>query len=893
MSNVPMWRRYLRFFGPNVEADVREELRFHIETKTRELIDGGISPEDARREALRRFGDVGEVKDLCRTIGEEQVRKARIKDRIGSWWYDISHAIRALLRAPRFALVALLTLAGGLFGCISLFSLVDAWVIRSVRFPEPNRLIFARGLETRTGHETEVSFADYVDIAARTRQLQSLSAWTGDSFTLSLEGPAERVSGARVSPNLLETLAVQPVLGRAFLPQEGEFGRHQVVIVSYGFWKTRLNGDATAIGSKLNINREPYVVVGVMPESFQLSLVGRANIWAPLAPPPEERPQRRARYLQMIGRLKPGVTVAQAREDLNSITAQLAATYPDTNREMGSVTMGLSEEIGRHTGQNILLIVFGVTLGLLLIACSNIASLLLVRALARQRQAAIQLSVGASRARLIRQALTETLALFVVAGLVAAAAASWANNIIVGLIPFENRGYLPDYGQAPTNWTVFGFVLFVALVTGVVFGLAPAMETARTDLVSVLKESGSAVSQSTKSRRLRLTLVVGQVLMATILASSTFVLVTSFQKVVGVPLGFDSSGVLTFRVSLDEHQYAKPEQRRLFFDSLVTRLQSPEFGKAAVASTIPFCTFSFGTTFRLPAANGGKSTDPAKPSRADFNAVSPEYFSALQIPLRAGRAFDEADAQEGKLAAIVDEPFVTRFFDGKNPIGEPIVIGRLKQRTATIVGVVGPTRQNGDPGPASPQIYVPFDQAPESDAFVIAHAAGDPLKLVPEARRRAAALDRNQPVYEAKTLQERLDEAFVPYHIVGALLLWFGGLAVALTGVGIYGVIAFSVSQRTREIGIRSALGAGRLQLQMLFLRQGIFILTAGLVPGLLCGFAITFVLRSLLIGMVPVDAAAALAFTALLVTSVVILATSLPARRASAVDPVTAIRYE
>lgn len=893
MSRVPMWRRYLRFFGPDVEADVRDELRFHIETKSSELMDRGLSAEEARHEALRSFGDLGEVKNLCRTIGEEHVRNARRENRMANWWYDISHAFRSLMRAPRFSLVAVFTLAGALLGTASLFSLVDAWIIRSVRFPEPHQLIFAKGLETRQAREIGVSFADYADTAARTRLLKSLSAWTEDSFTLSLEGPAERVSGARVSTNLFETLAVQPMLGRAFLPHEGEFGRHHVAVVSYGFWKARLRGDPSAIGSTLNINRQPYVVVGVMPESFHFTLVGRANVWLPLSPSPEERSQRGARFLQMVGRLKPDVTVAQAHEEFHAIAAQLAAAYPGTNREIGALVMGLNEEIGRHTGRNVLLIVFGVTLGLLLVGCSNIGSLLMVRALARQRQAAIQLAVGASGWRIIRQGLTETLTLFIVASLLGAAAASWANKVITDLIPFENRGYLPDYGQAPVNWTAFGLVLLIALVTGIAFGLVPAMEASRTDLTAVLKECASAVSQSIRSRRIRLTLVVGQVFIATILASATIVLVESFRKVLDEPLGFDGSQVLTFRVSLDEHQYATPAQRRAFFDSVVSRLESPQFGKPAVATTIPFSDSQTESSFRLPTLDGPSLQDSARLPRAVFNVVGPEYFSALRIPLRAGRLFENGDSQDARLVAIVNERFVLQYLAGRNAVGEPVVLGKVGNRLATIVGVVGATRENSDPGPVSAQIYVPFPQAPEGDAFVISRMAGDPLKFVPDARRIVARLDPSQPLYDAKTFGERLDETFVPFRIIGGLLIWFGGLAVGLAGVGIYGVIAFSVSQRTREIGIRAVLGAGRHQLQMLFLRQGMLILVAGLIPGLLCGFAVCTVLRSVLADMIAVQIFAALLFTAALITSVVVLATSLPARRAGTVNPVMAIRYE
>jgi predicted permease len=886
-----MWRRYLRFLGPDVEADVRDELQFHIETKIGELIAEGFGVEEARREALRRFGDLSEINKLCRSIGEAEVRKRNMGDLIGSLWYEIRQAVRSHLRAPRFALVAILTLAGGLFGAASLFSIVDSWIIRSVRFPEPHQLIFATGNDAAGGREVELSFADYADTAARSRCLRSLSAWTEDSFTLSLEGPSERVSGARVSTNLFETLAVKPALGRAFLSQEGEIGRDRVAIVSYGFWKARLNGDPSAIGSALHLNHELYTVVGVMPEKFHFTLVGRANVWVPLAPWPEERARRRPRSLQLIGRLKPNVTLVQAREELNSIAAQLAGAYPETNRAIALAARGLSEEIGRHTGQNFLLIVFGVTLGLLLITCSNIGSLIMVQAVARQREAAIQLSVGASTGRIVRQRLTETLVLFIAAALISAAAASWANKTITAIIPFENRGYLPGYGEAPLNWSACGFVLLIALITGISFGLAPAREAACADLSAALKASGS--SPSVKTNRRRLTLVVAQIFLATILASATVMLVQSFRNLLRTPLGFDDKGVLTFRVSLNERQYPDRSQTNAFLDSLLSRLNSPQFGKPAAAATIPFGDSQSESTFRLKTEGDDNAVNGSQPPSAGFNAVSPEYFSVLRVPLRAGRYFEMQDSRNAPPVAIVNELFAKRYLAGRNAIGESIALGKIENRSATIVGVVGATREDGDPDSTHPQIYVPLAQSPDNNVFIIARPDTDPLKLAPDARRALAALDPGQPIYDVKSLAERVNEAFVPYLIIGGLLIWFGALAVALTGVGIYGVMAFSVSQRTREIGIRAALGADRLRLQVIFVRQGIFILTAGLVPGLLSSIAVCIAIRSILDGVVPLAMTRALLFTTVLVICVVMIAMSVPAHRAGAVDPISAIRHE
>ena len=897
MARTPIWRRYLRFFGPDVGADVRDELRFHLETKTSELIDQGRSPEEARREAMRQFGDVREVSALCQRIGEEQSRKAMRGDSLAELWYDTRRAARSLWRAPWFTLVAVATLAAGIAGATSLFSVVDAWIIRAVRFPEPQQLVFARSLDTRRGQELNVSFPDYTDLRERVRQFQSLAAWSFNSYTLSLKDGAERVAGATVSPNFFETLSVQPVLGRGFFEYEGERGRHRVAIVSHGFWKTRLNADPAAVGSKLSLDGEPYTVVGVLPERFHLTLAGRANIWTPLAPTAEDRSLRQARFLRLIGRLKPGGSVAQVRQELKTIAGELAAAYPDSNLDVGSFCISLTDEIGRHTGDQVVLIVFAVTLGLLLMACANVANLLLVRSLGRKRQAAIQLSLGASRGRLVRQALVETLAVFFMAAVAGALGGWWSTSFLTGLIPYDNRGYLPDYGQASLNWTVLAFVLAITLLTGLISGLVPALENTHTNVIAALKESGSAVSQSPKAKRLRLALVTAQIVLATILLSSTAILVQGFRAAWSAPMGFDSSGVLTFELLLDDRQYSGSTRRRVFFDSVAEALAMPgQPLKPAIASFVPFGSNSGRTSFRLQDQQG---TDSRRLPSAVFNAVSPEFFVTLRTPVLAGRVFEPRDSYNGPLVAIVNDALVSQYLQGKNPIGQSVWLSRVKDRAAKIVGVVAEVRTDSDPHMGHPQIYVPFAQEPSADAYLIlrpqsiAGAPAKPLELLPEIRRRIAALDPRQPVFDAKTLDERLNEAFAPFRIISGMLVWYGLLALALAAVGVYGVVAFSVSQRTREIGIRAALGAGRTRLLRMFLRQGLLILAAGLLPGLLGGFAAGLGLRSLFADIVSPSLLPPLVLTSVILACAVLVATLLPARKAASVDPLAAIRYE
>jgi predicted permease len=884
MPGTPRWRRYLRLFGPDVGADVSDEMRFHIELKIAELMDSGLARAEAEREAARHFGDVAEVSALCRQIGEEGLRTRSRTNRLEECWQDMRQAGRSLRRAPWFALTAMLTLAAGIGGATSFFSVVESWVIRAVRFPDPAQLVYARSRNTQRGNLIASSYLDYLDLRAQSRQFQALAAWSADSFTWTTREAAERVGGARVSPNFFETLRVQPAHGRLLTEEDGQPGRNRVAIVSHGFWKARLNGDTAAIGSKLNLDGAEYAVVGVLPERFHFVLAGRGNIWVPLDSGSEEAARRQTRHLQMIGRMKPGVTVEQARLELSRIASELAVSYPETNRTIGTYCIALSKEIGRHTGDQAILVIFGVTLGLLLIACSNVANLLLVRALGRQRQAAIQLSLGASRGRLVRQALAETLTLFLAAAAVGAAVADWFTRFVTSLIPLQNRGYLPDYGQASLNGKALVFAAAITLVTGVAFGLSPALENARANLVSVLKESGSAVSLGRRAKLLRWVLATAQIVLGTVLVASTAYLVAAFRASWSSPVGFESSDVLTFMLSLDAHKYPSALSRRVFFESAAEALAAPR--KPAIARFVPFGP-NGATSFRPPREiDGGQKRVPV----AEFNAVSPEFFAAMRIPIIAGRGFGARDAQTARPVAIVNDALAAQYLDGANPIGQALKLSSMQNREVEIVGVVREIRNSADPRRGDPQVWVPFAQAPSEDAYLILRA---PSAALPEIRARIAALDPEQPVYDAKTLDERMHEELAPYQIISGLLVWFSLLALVLASIGVYGVVAFSVSQRTREIGIRAALGAGRPALLGLLARQGLWILGAGLLIGLPASLAATIGLRSLFTDAPASDVTRPLVLTAGVIAASVLVATLLPARKAAAVDPVSAIRYE
>jgi putative ABC transport system permease protein len=585
--------------------------------------------------------------------------------------------------------------------------------------------------------------------------------------------------------------------------------------------------------------------------------------------------------------------VAQLDAELRSIAAALGKTYPSSNAEIGFATNSLRDEIGRHNGNDVIFITFGITILLLLIACSNVGALILIRAGGRKRQTAVQAALGASRSRLFRQSALETLILFAIAAVAGAAMGELLTRALTASIPVQNRAYLPDYGSASLNGFILASAVGFMFVAALFFGTAPAWQASSVDVSNALKESGAAVSATRRLRRYRFALVVGQVVLAMVLLSSTAILITTFRAIWSRPMGFEARDLLTFRISLDEKRYADTARRASFFEELEQALSTPE-GRPGIGWSIPFCQEGYGTRFRLYGAQSAETANPDHLPSAGFNAVSAGYFRVLRSPLLAGRYFEKRDTAVSSPVAIVNDAFVNKFFHGRDPLGESVSLTKMENRKAVIVGVVRELEEDAEQQPGYPQVYVPLAQLGPASALVMVRtpAGADPLPALAEVRRRVGEIDRWQPVYDALTLEDRLREAFAPFQIVSGMLAWFGALALVLAAIGLYGAVSYSVSQRTHEIGIRAAIGADRSTILRLFLRQGAYVLLAGLVPGLLMSYPATRLLQGLLPN-VSGDVVWMLILTAAVLGCILAGATVIPAIRASRLDPVRAIRGE
>ena len=896
-----MWRRYLRFFGPDGPADVGDEIGFHLESRSRELMEQGLSPDEARLQASRQFGNVNEFTTQCERIDEEQLRRSNWQQRLEEWRHDIRMAVRGLWGAPKFSLVVIGTLAAGIGGTAMLFSIVDSWAIHAVRFPDPSRLVYVSSFDKPRGRDIRTSWADYQDLRSRAAGLQSLAAWRPDTFTFGSGSSSsnfagniapERVPGARVTTDFFHVLQTRPRAGRLFTAADGVNGNHHVAIVSETFWRTRLQSRTLDSGVEADIEGEPWTVIGVLPEDFHFTLADVPDVWVPLAVRPEDSLRRELRMVEMIGRLNPRVSVEQGRGQLNSVAADIAREFPATNAGIAVYFETLAHEVGKHTFEQIIMMVLAITIGLFLIACSNVGSLLLVRSQSRRRQAAIRLSLGASAGRLVRQALTETLLLFAAGGTLGALIADRLNPALAASIPVISRDYLPSHGQIIMNWPVFGAIMPLALLSALLFGVGPALETLRADVASELKDAAAAMSQTTKTRRLRIILVVAQVFLAITLGSATIALVQGSRTMWSHPTGFDTRGLLTFRISPERSRYDDEVRRPMFFESASAAVTTAWPGaQVTIAESIPF-PWEYGSTrFQI---DDRAAVNPLQLPRAAYNAVDASFFATLRIPVLAGRIFESRDSGDQNLKAIVNDVLVKQHLAGSSPIGHKIRLSAL-DKVAEIIGVVSEIQVGEDSLRGSAQVYVPFAQAiPRSAGFIVRAPAGqDPLSTIPAIRRALAAIDARQPIHEVRSMDDRLYERFAPFKIIASMLVIFGGLALLLAALGVYGMVAFSVSQRTREIGIRAALGAVRGKLLRLFVRQGLGLFLFAPAPGMLASFVITRLINSALPDMVAIPTGLPMAGSVTILGLSVLVATLVPAWRAATSDPLTAIRHE
>ncbi len=806
-----------------------------------------------------------------------------------------------LLRSPGFTTVAVLTLALGIGATSAMFSVIDAVLLRPLPYNEPDRLVMVWGKLSGIGlprDQNAVSAPEFIDFQAMNQVFERIAAFTGSSFNLTVEGGPERVQGASVSASLFPLLRVQPVLGRSFRPEEDQPGRDNVVLLSHGVWQRRFGSDPSLIGKTLTLSGKVYSVIGILPRDFELP--DQAEIWKPIAFDAEALSENRRgdHFLAVVARLKPGVTLAQAQANMDVIARRLQeknpAQYPPRSG-WGVRLTPLLEEMVEDTRPALLMLLGAVAL-LLVIACANVANLLLARASARQREIAIRAALGAGRGRLIRQLLTESCLLGLLGGALGLLLALWGGDLLVKLGP-EN---LPRLKDVAIDGRTLGFTLLISLGANFLFGLAPAWQACGGQRSTQLKEGSRGATSSPRGARLRGLVVVSQISLSLVLLVGAGLLIKSFVRVLQVDPGFNPNHVLTMRINLPYLKYPEPRQAQAFFRQLIQRVETlPGVEHAGLVSHLPLENWGSSGTFTVE----GLVTDPTKSGpEADRRPSSTDYFRAMGIPLLRGRFFDSRDeAEDAPKVAIVDETLAETFWAGPegapDPIGKRLKLGgsRSSRPWMSVVGVVRHVKDQGLDAQSRFQMYWPYPQQlpPRTMSLVIRARPGvDPRSLALAAQNEVLALDKEQPVFAIRTMEEVLSRSVAQRRLSMLLLVIFAAVAVTLATVGIYGVMSYSMAQRTHEIGIRMALGARAPDVLALVAKQTMTLVALGVAVGLVGALLFTRSLASLLFQVQPGDPAILLAASLLLAT-VALAVGYLPARRAVKVDPMTALRCE
>jgi putative ABC transport system permease protein len=887
MKRIPGLRSFFRLPASTerVSSDVEHEIAFHLEERTQRLVDAGMNRADARAQAMREFGDVEDARMELEAIGRRHVRRANWSD----WWGDLGrdarYTLRTLLRAPGFTAIAVLTLALGIGATTAIYTVVDAVLLRPFSVAEPERLVVIYESPDDAANRQKNSFApaNFFDLEAQSKSFSSMSYFLLSPENLTGAGAPQRVQVQYVSANFFTTIGVQPVLGRAFHAEEDDEGQGNVVVLSHELWRTRFGSDPNVLGRTVRVDDKPREIVGVMGQGFTV-LDRKPDLWMPL---PLERGNRTTmgRFLDSLGRLKPGVTMEQASADLASISRTLERDYPAFNAGLSATLVPLREEVLGEVRPALLMLLGAVGM-LLLIACTNVANLLLSRASARRNEMVVRLSLGATRGRLIRQLLTESVGLSLVGGVLGVGMAALATRALVRSLP--NTVQLPRVEAAALDGRVLAFALLVTLLTGVLFGLAPALAASRADLQTALRDATRGSTSGRNAIRLRNSLVVAEVALALVLLVGAGLLMRSLQKLHAVDTGMRAEGVLTLQVGLGEEDYGKPDALRAFLPRLLSELNGlPGVESVGTIWFLPFTGDRSTTSSWRP--DRPKPADGQEPS-ADIRVVGGDYFAAQGIRLLRGRAFDERDAATSGITFVVNEAFARDQFPGEDPVGKRAGYHWDEVIVGEIIGVVADTRDRGVTEPPAPAIYRAFAQEPSSRLNVVVRTAGDPIALAGAARDRIRRLDPNLPLANVRSMEAVVSEATARSRLSSYLLTAFAAFALLLAGIGLYGIISYGVAQRRGEIAVRVALGANRSDILRLILSQGMVLTLAGLALGLIGAFVFTRLIQSMLFGVTTADPAT-FAVVPLVLVAVALLASYLPARRAARVQPAAALR--
>ncbi|MGH9163211.1 MAG: ADOP family duplicated permease [Vicinamibacteraceae bacterium] len=861
--SIMMWRP--RSAEQRQDEDLDREISTHLELEAEEQRGSGLRPDDARYAAQRAFGSTALIKEDTRAVwGWTWMERLQ---------QDLRYAARTLRKSPGFASIILSILALGIGANTTIFSIVNSVLLRPLPFGDPGRLMMLEDKWLPRFPRFEATPQEFFTWQRFTRTFSGMAAFNDVTFNLTATERPERISGARVSANLPAVLGVAPILGRSFRPEEDREGNDRVLLLGHGLWQRRYGGDPHIVGRAIGIDGISFTIVGIMPPDF--GFPHDAEIWKPMGFTSEELTESGSHWVWGVGRLGPGVTPEQAQADLDRLMR-------DSENWKAQVVPFIDHYVGGV--RTALWVLFGAAGFVLLIACVNVAGLLLARAAARQKEVSLRAAIGASRGRIIQQLLTETMLLALLGGILGLLVALGGVNVVRSL-PLEA---IPRLDEVTMDYRVLLFTLGVSTLTGILFGLSPALRLSRADLPDALKTGGRA-SVAGPQLGTRHALVVSQVAIAVVLLAGAGLLLKSFWRLLEASPGFNPESVLTASINLPEVRYGEPYRQSQFAEQLLQRIRrQPGVRSAAVSSAIPLTRIGdSGIYFEGRHGGDGRPTG----TTANHYRVTPSYLDVMRIPVIRGRFFTERDTPTSPPVVVINETMARRFFPDDDPLGKRLDIGGptfMRQ----IVGVVEDVKQEDLKRVTAPQVYESLLQQPQRALSVVVRGAGDPTHLAEAVRQAVSAIDRDQPISDVATMEEIVGRAISHDRFSASLLGLFGLLALVLAAVGIYGMAAYSVTQRAHEIGVRIALGARPGRILQLVLGQSLRLLLLGLLIGLAASLALTRALSALLYNVQPRDPAILLGASALLV-GVALLAAFIPARRASRVDPVVALRSE
>jgi predicted permease len=876
-----------------MERELDEELRFHIEQQTEQNIRLGMSPEEACHAARTTFGGIEQAK--------EQSRDARGVRWLGDLWQDLRYGARMLSKNPGFTLIAVITLALGIGANTAIFSVINSVLLRPLAYRDPDRLlmIWTDNPAYQLGfHEFPGANADLPEWRATATSFEQIAIFQSDTAGLSEGGEPERVGGIDMSANLLPMLGVQPLLGRNISAEEEQLGRDRVMIISYALWQRRFGGETEILGKTITVDGVPRTVIGIMPEGFHFPranempqayhLRGDTDVWTPLARGADYWLNRKSRELVvLIGRLKAGVTQAQAQAEMDAIAARQARDYPETH---GGWRVWLTPLFNQIVGQTRtpMLVLLGAVGFLLLIACANIASLLLARAAARRREMAVRAAIGAGRARIIRQLLTESLLLATFGGSLGLLLGYWGLDLLLSFIPST----MPRLQDISLDTHVLLFTALISVLTGVLFGLVPAWQASKVNLAEALKNAGRTNSAgSGRGNRGHSLLVTAEVALAAVLLVGAVLMLQSFQRLMAVDPGFRPEGVASFEMELSSARYPDSGRRAQLFEQARARVRSlPGVRAVGAVNILPLSGYEDMEWF---AVEGAEPVPPGKEPLAEDRVITPGYLEAMGVSLISGRDFDAADSMSKPPVIIVNDTLARQFFPGGDAVGKRIKNVLSDQGWRTIVGVVRDVRGSGLELQPRPQLYRPHAQRPQGVMWMAVRADATALPSLRSAiQQEFKQLDAMLPLANYRTMPELVARAVARPRFSALLLGLFAAAALMLTVVGLYGVVAYGVNQRTREIGIRMAIGAQRQNVVALVIRQGMQPAFAGVGIGMVVAFALMRLLSSQLYEIKPTDPVTfgIVAFGLIFVS---LVACYIPARRATKIDPMEALRIE